>query len=128
MRAALATACCVLRNHRDGLRTTTAGLNETARTSQAESYRLTAELRLIQDSSNLLEAETGFRTAINVARQQSAKPLELRAPMSLARLLDQTGHCDEARGMLAEIYNWFTEGLDTADLKDAKLLLAQLAG
>jgi predicted ATPase len=55
-----------------------------------------------------------------------AKALELRATMSLARLLDKQGHRDEARAMLAEIYNWFTEGFDTADLKDAKVLLDEL--
>ena len=53
--------------------------------------------------------------------------LELRATMSLARLLASQGRRDEARTMLAEIYNWFTEGFDTADLKDAKALLDELA-
>jgi predicted ATPase len=52
--------------------------------------------------------------------------LELRATTSLARLLDKQGHRDEARAMLADIYNWFTEGFDTADLKDAKALLDEL--
>ena len=56
----------------------------------------------------------------------SAKAWELRATMSLARLLDQQGKRDEARALLAEIYGWFTEGFDTADLKDAKALLDQL--
>jgi predicted ATPase len=55
-----------------------------------------------------------------------AKTYELRATTSLARLLRDTNRRDEARGMLAEIYNWFTEGLDTADLKDAKALLEEL--
>ena len=57
----------------------------------------------------------------------SAKAWELRATMSLARLLANQGRRDEARTMLAEIYNWFTEGFDTADLKDAKSLLGQLS-
>ena len=61
--------------------------------------------------------------AIDIARKQSAKSLELRATMSLARLLAMQGNRDEARAMLADIYNWFTEGFDTADLKDAKALL-----
>jgi predicted ATPase len=56
-----------------------------------------------------------------------AKTWELRATMSLARLLRDTGRRDEARAMLAEIYNWFTEGFDTADLKDAKALLEELS-
>ena len=63
-----------------------------------------------------------------MARRQSAKSLELRATMSLARLLTRQGRRDEARAMLADIYNWFTEGFDTADLKDAKALLDKLAG
>ena len=58
---------------------------------------------------------------------QSAKSWELRATISLARLLDRQGHRDEARTMLAEIYNWFTEGFDTADLKEAKALLDELS-
>jgi predicted ATPase len=66
--------------------------------------------------------------AISISREQSAKSLELRATTSLARLLRDTGRRDEARGMLAEIYNWFTEGFDTADLKKARALLDELSG
>jgi predicted ATPase len=65
--------------------------------------------------------------AIEGARQQQAKSLELRAVMSLARLWQQQGKKAEARHMLAEIYNWFTEGFDTADLQEAKALLDELA-
>jgi predicted ATPase len=72
------------------------------------------------------EAARCFGDAIAVARRQSAKSLELRATMSLARLLAKQGRRNEARTMLAEIYGWFTEGLDTADLKDAKALLDEL--
>jgi predicted ATPase len=71
-------------------------------------------------------AEADFREAIALARNMSAKAWELRATMSLARLLAKQGRRDEARAMLAEIYGWFTEGFDTADLKDAKSLLDQL--
>jgi predicted ATPase len=81
---------------------------------------------LMQDASNAAQAEQLFRTAIEIARSQSAKSWELRATTSLARLLDKQGKRDEARAMLAEIYNWFTEGFDTADLKDAKALLDEL--
>jgi len=73
------------------------------------------------------EAERCFRRAIEVARKQSAKSWELRATTSLARLLNQQQRHDEARRMLAEIYNWFTQGLDTPDLKEAKALLDGLA-
>jgi predicted ATPase len=85
-------------------------------------------LLLMQDASNAAQAEQSFRTAIDISRKQSAKSWELRATTSLARLLDRQGKRDEARTMLADIYNWFTEGFDTADLKDAKGLLDELAG
>jgi class 3 adenylate cyclase/predicted ATPase len=78
--------------------------------------------------SNALEARKCFERSITTARGQSAKSWELRATMSLARLLAKQGNRDEARTMLAEIYNWFTEGFDTADLKDAKALLSELTG
>ena len=65
-------------------------------------------------------------TQLQIARKQSARSFELRATMSLARLLRDPSRRDEAGAMLAEIYNWFTEGFDTADLKDAKALLDQL--
>src|SRR5262249_11355309 len=71
-------------------------------------------------------AEVDFREAIMVAEKMRAKSFELRATTSLARLLRDTGRRDEARAMLAEIYDWFTEGFDTADLKDAKALLEEL--
>jgi predicted ATPase len=73
------------------------------------------------------EAERCFLRAIDIARHQQAKSLELRAATSLARLLAQQGHRDDARTMLDEIYNWFTEGFNTPDLKDAKALLDELS-
>jgi class 3 adenylate cyclase/tetratricopeptide (TPR) repeat protein/ribosomal protein L40E len=94
---------------------------------EAETYRLKGELLLAQDTSNAAQADQSFRTAIEVARKQDSKSWELRATMSLARLLAKQGKRDEARAMLAEIYNWFTEGFDTADQKDAKALLETLA-
>ena len=66
------------------------------------------------------------RAVIEISRQQKAKSWELRATTSLARLLAQQRHRDEARAMLAEIYNWFTEGFDTRDLKDANAVLEEL--
>jgi predicted ATPase len=82
--------------------------------------------RLFEGKSNTKEAENSFRTSIEIARRQSAKSLELRATTSLTRLLAKQGRRDEGRAMLAEIYGWFTEGFDTADLKDAKALLDEL--
>jgi len=67
-----------------------------------------------------------LRTAIDLARLQNARFFELRATTSLARLLKRQGKTDEARKMLSEIYNWFTEGFEFADLKDAKDLLEEL--
>jgi predicted ATPase len=94
---------------------------------EAEIHRLKGELLLKQDDSNAAEAQNCFERAVEVARGQSAKSLELRATVSLARLLANPGRGDEAHAMLTEIYNWFTEGFDTADLKDAKTRLDELS-
>ena len=94
--------------------------------NRAEIHRLKGELLLMLDDSNVQEVEICFRKAIEIARNQSAKSWELRATMSLARLLAKRGKRDEGRAMLAEIYNWFTEGFDTADLIEAKTLLDDL--
>jgi predicted ATPase len=94
--------------------------------NEAERHRIKGELLLRQDDRQTIEAENCFRRAVQNARKQSAKILELRATMSLARLLARDGRRYEARKMLAELYNWFTEGFDTADLKDAKALLEEL--
>ena len=95
---------------------------------EAEIHRLRGVLLLKQDDSNVTEAQGCFQRAIDVAGKQSAKSLQLRATTSLTRLLNKQGRRDEARASLAEIYKWFTEGFDTADLKDAKVLLDELAG
>jgi predicted ATPase len=81
---------------------------------------------LICDGSATAEAERCFRQSLEVARAQAARWWELRSSVSLARLLRDTNRRDEDRAMLAEIYNWFTEGFDTADLKDAKALLEEM--
>ena len=73
------------------------------------------------------EAERHFNTAIEITRRQSAKSWELRATMSLARLLATQNRRDQARAILTDIYGWFTEGFDTPDLKNAKSLLDQLS-
>ena len=118
------------------------------RCHEAELYRLKGELSLksrqVQNKSKTsrdksevtntqhltpslqTEAEECFRQAIEIARKQQAKSLELRAVMSLSRLWQQQGKKKKARQLLAEIYGWFTEGFDTADLQEAKALLAEL--
>ncbi len=77
--------------------------------------------------SSQAQAETCFQQALDIARRQQAKSLELRAAMSLARLWQQQGKRAEAHELLAPIYGWFTEGFDTADLQEAKALLEALA-
>lgn len=72
------------------------------------------------------EAEECFLKAIEIARKQQAKSLELRSAMSLSRLWRRQGRTKEARQLLEEVYNWFTEGFDTADLRKAKQLLSEL--
>jgi predicted ATPase len=91
-------------------------------------HRLKGELLLKQEDSNAAEAQSCFQRAVEIARKQSAKSWELRTTTSLARLLAQQGRHGEARAMLAEIYGWFTEGFDTADLKVAMALLERLSG
>ena len=93
---------------------------------EAETHRLEGVLLLKNDASNGAEGEDCLRRAIKVAQRQSAKSFELRATMSLVRILRNTGRYNEARKTLARIYGWFTEGFDTADLKDAKALLDEL--
>jgi class 3 adenylate cyclase/predicted ATPase len=95
---------------------------------EAELHRLKGELLLMhQGKKNVGEAEECFRKALGIARRQQAKSLELRTAMSLSRLWQQQGKREDAHKLLAEIYGWFTEGSDTADLKEAKVLLEELA-
>ena len=95
----------------------------------AEVTRIEGELTLQKDngSQGQHDAETCFRKALDIARQQQAKSWELRTTMSLARLWQSQGKTAEARNLLASVYDWFTEGFDTADLQDAKGLLAELS-
>jgi len=94
---------------------------------EAEIHRLKGELLLQQNSDNQAEAESCFQQAIVVAQNQQAKSFELRAATSLAKLWHQQGKREEAHDLLAPVSHWFTEGFDTADLKDAKALLDELA-
>jgi TOMM system kinase/cyclase fusion protein len=93
---------------------------------ESELYRLKGELLLQQSSDYHAEAERCFQHALDIARNQQAKSLELRATTSLARLWQQQGKRAEAHQVLGDVYNWFTEGFDTADLIDAKVLLDEL--
>jgi predicted ATPase len=94
---------------------------------EAELLRIKGELLLTQAAADEREAEACFQSALKVARGQSAKSLELRAAISLSRLWRSQGKKAEAQRLLAEIYGWFTEGFDTADLKAAKALLEELS-
>ena len=90
-------------------------------------YVLKGWLLLIRSANNQAEAEAWFLKAVEIARQQQAKSLELRATLSLARLWQQQGKRHEAHNMLSKIYHWFTEGFDTKDLQEAKALLDELS-
>jgi predicted ATPase len=90
---------------------------------EAEIHRTAGEIRLKSPEPDAAEAEAYFEQALAVARQQQAKGWELRAATSMARLWRDQGKPEQARELLAPIYGWFTEGLDTLDLKDAKALL-----
>jgi class 3 adenylate cyclase/predicted ATPase len=126
----LAEACSEVGRIDDALSAVTEALAFAAeheeRVWEAETHRLRGDLLLQQDDSKIAEAQICFQKAIDIARNQHAKSLELRSAMSLARLLANQGRRDEARTMLAEIYGWFTEGFDTRDLQQAKQLLNEL--
>jgi len=111
------------------LASVTAGLKAVEKTGgaplEAELHRVKGEA-LLAGAGTLSEAETAIEQAIAVASRQNAKSWELRCAMSLARLRRQQGRPQEAAARLAPIYAWFTEGFDTADLKEAKALLNQL--
>jgi tetratricopeptide (TPR) repeat protein len=115
----------------EGLAIVATGLKE-ARSNgegaaETELYRVKGDLLLMRDPPDAAEAERCFRTAIDLGRRQQARFYELRGTVSLARLLNRQGKRDEARAMLADIYGWFTEGFEFADLKDAKALLEELS-
>jgi predicted ATPase len=94
---------------------------------EAELSRLMRALQLQLPIPDVPQAEACFQRALDVARRQQAKSLELRAAMRLSRLWQHQGRRKEARQVLAEVYGWFTEGFDTADLQKAKALLEELS-
>jgi predicted ATPase len=117
----------------DGLRVLDEALAAVSRTEErfyeAELYRIKGEFLLLSGEIEppVSPAETCFQLALDIARHQQAKSLELRATMSLCRLWRRQGKGPAARQMLAELYGWFTEGLTSADLQEAQNLLAALA-
>ena len=105
---------------------------EIAFTSRSETRVFDAELHRVKGEVLLErgepeEAERCLHRALEVSRRQTSKALELRAATSLARLLRDQGRHDDARALLQPVYDWFTEGFDTADLNDAKALLDELS-
>jgi predicted ATPase len=94
---------------------------------EAEVHRIAGDIALLPPEPDGAKAEAYFERALTVARKQQAKSWELRASMSLARIWRDQGKVQQARELLAPVYGWFTEGLDTVDLKEAKALLEDLA-
>jgi predicted ATPase len=94
---------------------------------EADIHRIADEIALISPKPNGAKAEAYFAHALAVARRQQAKSFELRAAMSMARLWRDQGKPDEARDLLAPVYGWFTQGFDTVDLKQAKVMLDEFA-
>jgi predicted ATPase len=97
------------------------------RVFDAQVHRCYGDVLLAQAAWNAAEAERSYRHALEIARGQNARLLELRAATSLARLWRDEGKVQQARELLAPVYGWFTEGFDTLDLKEAKALLTELA-
>jgi predicted ATPase len=94
---------------------------------EAELHRLQGLLQVRQYGASTEKAEDCFRQALEIARRQEARSLELRAAVSLAHLWSEQNKCREAQNLLTPVYNWFTEGFDTPDLQDAKMLLEKLS-
>ena len=94
----------------------------------AEVYRLQGELLLCQAIPNAVQAEVCFQQALAIARRQQAKSWELRAAVCLSRLWQRQGRRVAARQLMAEVYDWFTEGFDTVELQEARMLLDELGG
>jgi predicted ATPase len=129
--ASLAFAYLAAQRPAEGLIVVREALRVGERTGDAEAkselHRVRGELLLKLHPTETVQVEESFRAAVETARKQLARSQELGATVSLARLLRDRSRRHEARAMLAEIYNWFTEGFDTADLKDAKALLEELS-
>jgi DNA-binding SARP family transcriptional activator/predicted ATPase len=126
----LARACLKLGEPHEGLRVINEGLQRARTTGElvweAELLRLEGELRLVESAEDLAGAQDCFRRALEVARRQGARSWELRAALSLARLPAAEGERDVALRALADVYTSFTEGFDTADLRETSAVLEQL--
>jgi predicted ATPase/class 3 adenylate cyclase len=129
--ALLAEASTQVGQTTEGLEAVTEALATVAKSGalwwEAELHRLRGELLLQSPATQPEEVEACFQQALDIARRQQAKSLELRAAMSLGQLWQRQGRRVEARDLQARIYSWFTEGFDTADLREAKALLEELA-
>jgi predicted ATPase len=129
--AHLAKAHAHLRQFDDARRCIGAAVT-TAQTSgdkwvEADIHRMAGEVELLSPEQDAAKAQSQFERALEIARAQQARSWELRAALSLARLWRDQGKRAEARDLLAPMYGWFTEGFDTLDLKEAKVLLDELA-
>jgi predicted ATPase len=120
-----------LGQHDDAWRCVNEGLTTLKQTKEtwfeAEACRIAGEIALVSPSHDTERGQAYFDCALSIARHQQAKSWELRAAMSMARLWRDQGKRSEARELLAPVYGWFTEGFDTLDLKEAKVLLDELA-
>ena len=132
----LAEIQCKAGHADDGLRVSDEAIEFSGRLGEkwyeAEIYRVKGETILQSGGEHPTaavqrEAEACFEKALEIAKKQNARSLELRASTSLSRLWRNQGKRTEARQLLSKIYNWFTEGLDTRDLQKAKALLEELA-
>ena len=130
LEAALAEAEASAGETDAGIRRLDDSLAELERTEQrwfeAEIHRMRGEILLKRDPADTAAADQSLQAAIAIAQSQKARSFELRTATSLARLRRDQGHCTEARDLLAPVYGWFTEGFDTADLKEAAALLSEL--
>ena len=124
--AMFAEACIQAGRFDEGRRALTDALDSPERWWEPEVHRLRGTLALAMDASASQEAGEHFHRALTIARTHQSRSLELRAATSLARLWAEQGKRAQARDLLAPVYGWFTEGFDTADLKEAKGLLDEL--
>lgn len=126
--ALLAEAQCRDRRIEEGMQSVDEGFEHASRTSEggyvAELHRVRGELLLLKGDT--AGAEASMREALHYAGQQQARSFELRAALALAKLLVSAGRRDEARAALSPIYDWFTEGFETADLVGARTLLSEI--